>query len=79
MPWRAARDGEQSADVDVALSVHPRHAVVESHSRRRIMSELVMLQRVAERAFPPASRAGRSKKWQKVAVFGCNLSIRTPV
>ena len=33
------------------------------------MSDLTMLQRLAERAVPPRSRAGRSKKWDKVAWF----------
>jgi hypothetical protein len=47
--------------------------------RAEIMSDLMMLQRVAERTFPPASRAEDPEKWHKVALFGCISSICPPV
>jgi hypothetical protein len=34
------------------------------------MSDLMMLQRIADRAVPPGSRAERPEKWHEVAVFG---------
>jgi hypothetical protein len=33
------------------------------------MSDLMILQRLAERAVPPGSRAERPEKWHEVAVF----------
>jgi hypothetical protein len=44
-----------------------------------VMSDLMMLQHVAERAFPPASRAEDPQEWQKWQFLGCVLSICTPV
>jgi hypothetical protein len=39
------------------------------------MSDLMMLQRVAERALPPKSRAEDPGKWQKWQFWGCVSSI----
>ena len=35
----------------------------------RVISDLMMLQRLAEPAFPPASHAGRAGKWQRMAAL----------
>ena len=72
-------DSEQSAEIDVALSVHPRHAVEGCPGRARVMSDLIILQRIAERAIPPGRRAEGPEKWQKMAVLECISSICTPV
>ena len=41
------------------------HSVFERPGREQIMPDLIMLQRVAERAVPPASRAEDPGKWRK--------------
>jgi hypothetical protein len=68
-------DSEQSAEFDVALSVFPRHPILRRPGRAQDMSDLIMLQRVAERGVPPWRGAGRSNKWREVAVFGVFSSI----
>ena len=56
------------------------HSVLGWPGRARVMSDLMMLQRVAERAVPPASRAEGPKKWRQSGTFwGCISSICTPV
>jgi hypothetical protein len=41
------------------------HSVLGCPGRAWVMSDLMVLQRVAEPAFPPASHGGRPQKWQK--------------
>ena len=68
-------DSEQSVEFDAALSVHRSHSVLVLSGRARLMSDLTMLQRVAERAVPPASRAEGPKKWDFLGLLGRISSI----
>ena len=63
----------------MAVSVHPRHSVRDGPAEHAVMSDLMILQRLAERAVPPGRRAEGPQKWHKVAVFECISSICTPV
>src|SRR5260370_24835749 len=47
------------------------HSVLGSPGPAQIMSDLVMLQRLAERAVPPGSRAEGPGQWPKGGVLGC--------
>ena len=55
------------------------HSVLGWPGPAQIMSDLVMLQRLAERAVPPGSRAEGPEKWQKWQFLGCISSICTLV
>jgi hypothetical protein len=71
----AAWDSEQSAKFDMAVSVYLCNSVLRWPGRPYIVSDLIVLQGVAERALPAASRAEGPDKWRKMAVFGCFSSI----
>jgi hypothetical protein len=49
--------------------VHLCHRVSGSPGRPHLVSDLLILQRLAEPAAAPAGRAGGPEKWHKVAVF----------
>src|SRR4051812_1406107 len=69
------RDSVQTVEIDVALSVHPTQSVFEWPGRARLMPDLMMQQRVVERASPPRYRAEEPEKWREVAVFEVFSSI----
>jgi len=51
------------------FSVHLWHSVFEWPGPAQFKSDLMMLQRLTERALPPESRAERPEKWHEVAGF----------
>jgi hypothetical protein len=55
------------------------HSVLGWSGPAQVMSDLVMLQRLAERAVPPGSRAEGLEKWRKWQFLECVSSICTPV
>src|SRR4051794_31841055 len=56
---RYSRDSEQSSEIGVAVSVHL-YALGSGMARpSTVMPNLMTLQRLDERALPPAGRAGR--------------------
>jgi hypothetical protein len=61
--------GEQSAEIDMALWVHLYPLGLEWPGRARAISDLMILQRLAERAVPPGRRAEDLEKWRKWQSF----------
>ena len=72
-------DSEQAGEIGVALSVHPRHSVWRCPGRAPIMSDLMMLQGLAERVVPPRSGGGRSQKVAQSGLLGVFQHLYTSV